>query len=181
MTLLSIAIALVGILCLIDLVLTLGVVRRLRDHSVRLSALSGPGFDTDNLREPGTAVDPFTATDVNGVDWSLGDLAEPTLVGFFTPDCPACEEKLPSFLAYASAFPGGRDRVFAVVAGESGGVKYRTALAEVAAVVVERERGPVQKAFGAKAFPTFLVVVDGVVTNSTHDMTDLPEHAHQPA
>ena len=180
MTLLSIAIALVGILCLIDLVLTLGVVRRLRDHSVRLSALSGLGFD-DALREPGTAVDPFTATDVDGVSRSLGDLAEPTLVGFFTPDCPACEEKLPSFLAYASTFPGGRDRVFAVVGGLSGGVKYRTALAEVGSVVVEAERGPVQKAFGAKAFPTFLVVVDGVVTNSTHDITDLPEHQHQPA
>jgi thiol-disulfide isomerase/thioredoxin len=179
MTLLSVAVALVGALCLIDLVLTLGVVRRLRDHGTRLSAMSDMGLDPNALREPGTAVDPFTATDVDGVALSLADLAEPTLVAFFTPNCPACEEKLPQFLAFAASFPGGRARTLAVVAGESGGVKYRTALAEVAAVVVERERGPVQKAFGATAFPTFLVVVDGVVVSSTHDVADLP--AHQPA
>jgi thiol-disulfide isomerase/thioredoxin len=181
MTLLAVAVAVVGVLCLIDLVLTLGVVRRLRDHSSRLTAMNAAALDipSDALRAPGSPVDPFTATDIDGVDRSLGDLAEPSLVAFFAPDCPACEEKLPAFLAYASAFPGGRDRTLAVVSGQAGGVKYRTALAEVGAVVMEPQRGPVQEAFGAKAFPTFLVIVDGVVTTSTHDVADLPEH--QPA
>jgi thiol-disulfide isomerase/thioredoxin len=180
MTLLAVAVALVGALCLIDLVLTLGVVRRLRDHSTRLSALSGFEPDADTLRAPGVAVDPFTTEDVHGTPVSLTDLTQPTLVGFFSPNCPACEEKLPSFLDYARAFPGGRDRTLAVVAGESGGVRYRGALGDVATVVVEPEVvGPVQKAFGTRSYPSFLVVVDGVVTQSTHDVADLPEH--QPA
>jgi thiol-disulfide isomerase/thioredoxin len=176
MTLLAVAVALVGALCLIDLVLTLGVVRRLRDHSTRLSTLTGFEPEGETLRGPGGAVDPFTAEDVHGTPVSLDDLAQPTLVGFFSPNCPACEEKLPSFLDYAKAFPGGKDRTLAVVAGESGGVRYRSALAEVATVVVEPEFGPVQKAFGTRSYPAFLVVVDGVVAQSTHDVADLPEH-----
>lgn len=180
MTLLSIAVALVAMLCLVDLVLTLGVVRRLRDHSERLALLQGYQADEETVCKPGSAVDPFTTTSTTGEAVSLADLAEPTLVGFFAPDCPSCEEKLPSFVSYARAFPGGKRRTLAVVAGEAGGVKYRTALAEVAAaVVVERELGPVQKAFGTSGFPAFAVVVDGVVVQSTHDVADLPEH--QPA
>ena len=179
MTLLSVAVALVAVLCLVDLVLTLGVVRRLRDHSERLALLQGFGSDEDALRKPGGVVDPFIATSTTGETVSLDDLAEPALVGFFAPDCPSCEEKLPSFVSYARAFPGGKDRTFAIIAGESGGVKYRTALSEVAAVVVERELGPVQKAFGTSGFPAFAVVVDGVLAQSTQDIADLPEH--QPA
>jgi thiol-disulfide isomerase/thioredoxin len=180
MILLSVAVALVAVLCVVDLVLTLGVVRRLRDHGGRLAVLSGLGPDEQTIRPPGAAVDPFTATSLAGAPVSIEDLAEPTLVGFFSPDCPSCEEKLPAFLAYAEAFPGGRARTLGIVAGEAGGLAYRSALSAVAgAVVVERELGPVQKAFGARAFPAFAVVVDGVVVQSTHDVADLP--AHQPA
>ncbi|MGH3917123.1 MAG: TlpA family protein disulfide reductase [Pseudonocardiaceae bacterium] len=179
MTLLSVAIALVAVLCLVDLVLTLGVVRRLRDHSQRLALLQDSPTDELAIRSPGGAVDPFTATSMTGEAVSFDDLTEPTLVGFFAPDCPSCVEKLPSFISYAKAFPGGKRRTLAVVAGEAGGVKYRRTLAEVATVVVERELGPVQKAFGTSGFPAFAVVVDGVIVQSAHDVTNLPEH--QPA
>ncbi|MGH3932359.1 MAG: TlpA disulfide reductase family protein [Pseudonocardiaceae bacterium] len=179
MTLLSVAVTLVAVLCLVDLVLTLGVVRRLRDHSERLALLQGFRSDEDAIRKPGGVVDPFTATSTTGEAVSFDDLAEPTLVGFFAPDCPSCEEKLPSFVSYAKAFPGGKLRTLAVVAGEAGEVKYRRTLAEVATVVVERELGPVQKAFGTTGFPAFAVVVDGVIVQSSHDVADLPEH--QPA
>jgi len=179
MTLLSVAVALVAVLCLGDLVLTVGVVRRLREHSQRLALLPGFRTDEETMYKPGGMVDPFTAISTTGAAVSLDDLAEPTLVGFFAPDCPSCEEKLPSFVSYARAFPGGKRRTLAVVAGEAGGVKYRTALSAVATVVVERELGPVQKAFGVSGFPAFAVVVDGVLVQSTHDVADLPEH--QPA
>ncbi len=176
MTLLSVAVALVAVLCLADLVLTLGVVRRLRDHSKRLELRRGFQSDVDTIGKPGEMVDSFTATSMTGAPVSTSDLVEPTLVGFFSPDCPACEEKLPAFLSYARAFPG---RKLAVIAGENGGLKYRTALSELAEVVVEQERGPVQKAFGVSGFPAFVVVVDGVLAQATHDVAELP--AHQPA
>jgi thiol-disulfide isomerase/thioredoxin len=175
MTLLSVAVALVAVLCLVDLVLTLGVVRRLREHTRRLSAAQGFPAGGGTIRKPGDGVDPFTATGLSGEPVSLDDLVEPTLVGFFSPNCPACEEKLPSFVSYAKAFPGGTRRTLAVIAGDVGGVRYRSALSEVAAaVVVEHELGPVQQAFGVSGFPAFLVVVDGVVAQSTHDVAELP-------
>lgn len=179
MILLSVAVALVAMLCLVDLVLTLGVVRRLRDHSERLAALSDIGPDLETIRGPGGAVDPFTATSTAGTPVALDDLTEPTLVGFFSPDCSSCAEKLPAFRSYAEAFPGGKDRTLAIVASEAGGLTYRSALSAVAAVVVERELGPVQKAFGIRGFPAFAVVVDGVIVQSSHDVAELP--THQPA
>lgn len=180
MTLLSVAVALVAVLCLLDLVLTLGVVRRLRDHSSRLSLMqSGLGAE-ETLGKPGEAVEPFTALSAADEPVSLTDLAEPTLVGFFSPNCPACEERLPGFVSYASTFPGGRRKTLAIIAGETGGLRYRSALDEVAAnVVIERELGPVQKAFGTSGYPAFYVVVDGVIAQAAHNVDDLP--APQPA
>lgn len=169
MTVLTVAVVLVGTLCLLDLVLTLGVIRRLRDHSQRLSLPA----DGDTAGKPGSVVDPFTATTTDDTNVARDDLVEPTLVGFFSPDCPACEEKLPAYLEYARSFPGPK---LGVIAGEAGGLKYRTALTEIGAVVVERELGPVQKAFGVSGFPAFVIVVDGVIAQAGHEVADLPEH-----
>lgn len=174
MLLLSVAVALVGVLCLVDLVLTLGVIRRLRDHSKRLSGANG--FPTgETVGRPGMAVDSFSATSLTGEPATLDDLVEPTLVGFFAANCPTCEEQLPAFLTYAATFPGGKQRILAVITTEAGGVRYRSALSEVAAkVVVEPELGPVQQAFGVNGYPAFVVVIDGVVAQSGHDIADLP-------
>jgi peroxiredoxin len=179
MILLSVAVVVLAVLCLLDLVLTLGVVRRLRDHNTRLQALQGVAPDGFALPRPGDGVSPFSAVALSGETVTNDDLAEPTLVAFFTPDCPSCEEKLPGFLDYTRDFASGKARVLGVVASESGGSHYRTALSEVATVVSERERGALQKAFNVTAFPSFLVVVDGMVAQATHDVADLP--VHQPA
>jgi thiol-disulfide isomerase/thioredoxin len=178
MTVLSVAVAVLAVLVLLDLVLTLGVVRRLRDHSTRIGVLQGIQPEEASLPDAGAEIAPFTVVTASGT-LTNDDLAEPTLVGFFTPDCPSCEEKLPTFLSYAHEFPGGKARVIGVVASESGGVSYRNALSEVATVATERERGDMQKAFGVQAFPTFLVIVDGQIVQATHHVTDLP--VHQPA
>lgn len=176
MILLSVAVVVLAVLCLLDLVLTLGVVRRLRDHNMRLQALQGTEMDGFALPRPGDGISQFSAVAVSGETVTNDDLAEPTLIAFFTPDCPSCEEKLPGFLDYSREFAGGRTRVFGVVASESGGLHYRTALSEVATVVSERERGTLQKAFNVTAFPSFLVVVDGTVAQATFDIADLPVH-----
>ncbi|MGX7824649.1 TlpA disulfide reductase family protein [Actinokineospora sp. 24-640] len=175
MTMVYAAVALLGALCLLNLVLTMGIVRRLRDHTDRLVALNGLP-EENTLRDPGSGIDPFSAVSATGAVLTRDDLVAPTLVAFFTPDCPACEEKLPAFLSYAHDFPGGKQRVVAVVAGEAGGARYRAALSEVGTVFSEREHGELQKAFGVNAFPAFLVVVDGLVGQSTHHVDDLPIH-----
>jgi thiol-disulfide isomerase/thioredoxin len=169
MMLLSVAVGLVAALCLVDLVLTLGVVRRLREHGERLAQRGSVG--ALSVRGAGEAVDDFHSTTTAGEPVSLRDLASPTLVGFFAPHCPACEEQLPRFLSYATEFAGP---VLAVVAGDS--AEYRAALAGAGGVVVEAERGPLQQAFGVDAYPSFLVVAGGVVVSSTHDAGGLPAH-----
>jgi hypothetical protein len=179
MTLLSVAVALVGVLCLLDLVLTLGVVRRLRDHSARLSALQLPPAETA-IAKAGDAVEPFTASTVDGSAVSTGDLVEPTLVAFFSPDCPACEQQLTPFVDYARTFPGGAARTLVVITSETGGRKYHDAVTGLGRVVTEAElTGPVQKAFATRGYPAFVLVENGVVTTSSHGVADLPQH--QPA
>lgn len=169
------AVALLGALCLLNLVLTLGVVRRLRDHSKRLSALSMPPEVA--LARPGDHVTPFTASTVDGSVVSNTDLEEPTLVAFFSPDCPSCEQQLAPFADYARAFPGGPDRTLIVVTSETGGARYHRELTGLGRRVAEAElTGPVQKAFKISGYPAFAVVVDGEVMQSAHGVADLPQH-----
>lgn len=179
MNLLAVAVVLVGVLCLLDLVLTLGVVRRLREHSERLAALSMPP-DEIALAHKGDHVAPFTATTVDGAAVSNTDLEEPTLVAFFSPDCPSCEEQLAPFAEYARAFPGGSDRTLIVITSETGGARYHRELDGLGRRVAEAElTGVVQQAFKTRGYPAFAVVVDGEVMQSAHGVADLPQH--QPA
>ena len=179
MTVLTVAVVFVGVLCLLDLVLTLGVVRRLRDHSERLATLQAPPDETA-IAAQGDHITPFEASTVDGETISVADLAEPTLVAFFSPDCPACVQQLPKFVDYAHTFPGGPARTLIVITSRSGGAKYHAELTGLGRIVTEPElTGDVQKAFSTRGYPAFLVVVDGVVAQSSHAVADLPQH--QPA
>jgi peroxiredoxin len=160
MPFLTAIVALVGAVCLLDLVLTLGVMRRLREHAdllARSSAADGPARDP--MLAAGEVAAPFHAVDTTGEPVTRDALTGRTLVGFFTPDCDACTERMPGFLAEAAAFPGGRAQVLAVVAaGAEDASAYRDRLAGVARVVVEPHRTGVAKALGVRGFPTFCVL-----------------------
>ncbi|MEU4265997.1 TlpA disulfide reductase family protein [Streptomyces argenteolus] len=151
------AVVLVGLLCTLDLILTLGVIKRLRKHGEQLAAR------TEGAAPPalgvGEEVGRFTSVTVEGerVDRELLD--DETLVAFFSPNCTPCREKLPAFLAHARERSGGRRRVLAVVAGNAeGGERFVEALGPVALVVREDYDGPVGAAFKAQAYPTLLLV-----------------------
>ncbi|MFE7756766.1 TlpA disulfide reductase family protein [Streptomyces sp. NPDC057418] len=151
------AVVLVGLLCTLDLILTLGVIKRLREHGEQLAAR------TEGAAPPalgvGEEVGRFTSVTVEGerVDRELLD--DETLVAFFSPNCTPCREKLPAFLAHARERSGGRRRVLAVVAGNAeGGERFVEALGPVALVVREDYDGPVGAAFKAQAYPTLLLV-----------------------
>ncbi|BAU81464.1 hypothetical protein SLA_0509 [Streptomyces laurentii] len=163
---------LVGALCALDLVLTLGVVKRLRDQQNLLTELgtgtSGPAV--------GERIGDFAALTVGGEIVARDRIAEETLVAFFSPTCGPCRKKLPGFVAYAGALPGGRDRVLAVVAGSAeAATPFVDALAPVAHVVLEETDGAVGAAFQATAYPTVLRVARGgdgevVVTDDRVDL-----------
>ncbi len=167
---------LVGAICLIDLVLTVGVIRRLREHTELIANLANNPRMPATILAAGTRVAPFVAGTVDGGTVASDALAGPTLVGVFSPTCPSCHEQLPKFLDEARRFD--RDRVLAVVVGDPDQAEpQRAQLSPVARVVIEGEGGTVATALSVAAFPAFCVLdPDGTVLSSGYalDQVNLP-------
>jgi thiol-disulfide isomerase/thioredoxin len=167
----------VGALTLLNLVFTLGVVRRLREHTALLDRSSHPAHGDSPTRPVDALVGDFTATTVDGATVSRATLAGETLVGFFSPGCEACDKLVPEFVGWAANVPGGRAQVLAVVEAFPSDEEQHTALlSEVAQVVVERPgAGRVIAAFGVTAFPALCVVdSDGRIVATGRSLDQLP-------
>ncbi|MFH9688845.1 redoxin domain-containing protein [Streptomyces sp. NPDC017413] len=180
---LAAAVLAVGALAMVDLVLTVGVVRRLREHSELLRQASAPAAampgGMSGIASVGTPVPSFTAgpSDSPVTD---RDLTDGTLVAFFSPTCEPCRDKLPGFVARYADRPDEARQVLAVVVndsyssheardpqssheaadphgpgrpGEDAGA-MAAALAAAVPTVQEPFDGPVTTAFAAKAFPS---------------------------
>lgn len=160
------AVVVVGVLCVLDLLLTYGVIRRLREHTELLSRR--PAGIPDIIIDAGSTVGSFAATTVDGDVLAEDDLAAGTIVGFFSPGCGACVEKLPTFVKVAAANPGGPDRALAVVVGGEEDTREQVAaLAPAARVVVVQPGHEIETAFEVKGFPAFVLIgAGGVVTVS---------------
>lgn len=161
----SVPIVALTVLSLLNLILLLGVVRRLNQLAARGPA-DAPAVAEDEspLPAPGTKVADFAVVTTAGDPVRGGDLVGRTLVAFFAEKCPLCAEFVPRFISYASAFPGGRDQVLAVVAASTeGSPGFVDELGEVARVVVEPFGGRVSAAFGIDAFPGFCLLAGNVV------------------
>ena len=179
MAYLAAATVLVGLLAAVNLLLTVGVVRRLREHTAELADLrsqGSPGVGAGVAHPAGARVGDFTATSVDHRPVASDTLGDRPLVGFFSPNCGPCKERLPGFIAYASSRTGGPGAVLAVVAGTAEESEATVEqLRQVATVVVEPDQGPVQKAFGVVGFPAFVLVDDGWVAASDFDLSPLAE------
>ncbi|GAA2624705.1 TlpA disulfide reductase family protein [Actinomadura fulvescens] len=178
MLMLSMAVVLVGAFCLLDLLLTLGVVRRLREHGQHLERLlaAGPGFFVEHDTVPvGEVVGTFKTRTVDGGTVSRDRLSGETLVAFFSPGCETCLDKLPEFVRYAEGLADGPWRVLAVVTGQGEETStFVSALSPVAPVVVDADE-QLTKAFKAAVFPVFCVVdADGKVIASELNLARLP-------
>jgi|HubBroStandDraft_2_1064218.scaffolds.fasta_scaffold263043_1 thiol-disulfide isomerase/thioredoxin len=173
MPILIAAIVVVGGLCLVDLLLTLGVIRRLRVHTDMLAgARAGrppvTGLETGQL--PGAFSAVTTAGDL------VSNMTGLRVVAFFSSSCPACPAMVPPFAEYVTSHHVGQDGVLAVVAGSPDAPPpYLAKLAEAAQVHIESAGGDVIRAFDVLAFPAFcLLDVDGAVVASAHDPSALP-------
>jgi hypothetical protein len=170
---------------LVVLLVTVGLVRRLRVHSDLLAGLVESG---EKLLAVGTAMPTFstTATDGTTVDSHL--LAGPAAVALMAVDCPHCRTNLPEFVAYVRGAGYPRERVLAVVAVREGtdgvaAAEMLDSLASAATVVREPVVGGiVTKAFGVQAYPSFyLTGPDSTVTAGAHTVRKLPNVAPNPA
>jgi hypothetical protein len=162
----AVLVVVIGVLCVLNTVLTLGMARRLRTQNELLANPSGfmPGNHFPPvMRVAGEQTSAFSTTTVDGapVDETFFDETS-TLVAAFSIGCPACEERFPEFLQFAAAFPGGRERVLALVIGAEGTEEKAELLKPVATVVVEDTHGgPLCTSLGTKAYPALGIIEPG--------------------
>jgi hypothetical protein len=170
------AVGFVGALCLLDLLLTFGVIRRLRAVSVSQSQDHGLDVSVSTL-EPGQSAEPFTArTTTPGT--TVSGPAGLRLIAFFSTHCSICPKRAPSFVSYVRANGLRAQDVLAIVTsvdGDLSGATYLDDVAAVARVSTEEPEGPVATAFQVTGFPAFcLLEPDGTVRQTTYDPADLP-------
>ncbi|MFB6714178.1 TlpA family protein disulfide reductase [Streptomyces sp. NPDC056358] len=163
MSFLVAAVVLVGLVCTLDLVLTVGVVKRLREHTALLaSARPDAGYEPGPGPAPGAIVvgeevGPFSATSADGEPVSQDTVTSDTLVAFFSPGCAPCQDEVPRFVQHIRASALSRDLAWAVVVGDAEEcTPFVSELAPVARVFVEQPGGPLGRAFRTSAFPTVL-------------------------
>jgi hypothetical protein len=155
-----------SVLGLLNLIILLALVRRVDALAARLDRPGGRPAreDPPPLPAVGSKVTPFAAVTTDGQQVSVADLSGRTLVGFFAEGCTMCHDMAPRFARHASVFPGGRDRVLAVVvAGAISSSPLVTELSPVARIVLESGDGPTVRAFRVDGFPAACVLQDNVV------------------
>ncbi|MBB5857683.1 TlpA family protein disulfide reductase [Amycolatopsis umgeniensis] len=178
MSILTAAVVLVGLLCVLDLLLSFGIIRRLREQNEALKNVRQQAFPEPDIALPaGATIGAFSAVTAGGTELSNADIdGSPALVGFFSPGCEPCKERMPQFIEYATRFEG---KVVAIAAGsEEETADMVVRLGEVAEVILELDGGVVHKAFGASGYPALcLVNGDRTMLASGWEMSALPTPA----
>ena len=153
------AAAFLGVLCLMNLLLLLSLVRRVRRHDEQLAAQSR--LPPVPRLPVGSMAPDFTVATITGETRSLSDLvAGPRgLVAFLTPHCVPCRAYISELRKYAEAGPGSLSQVIAVICGppaEAAGLADE--LKGSVSVVVEPMNGTLQETFSVTSYPTFVVI-----------------------
>ncbi|MFD7325752.1 TlpA family protein disulfide reductase [Streptomyces sp. NPDC059875] len=170
MAYLTASVVLLGVLSLLNLALTFGVVRRLRERPADATGGGGGEMSVPALvAAPGAHIGTFSAVDTEGSVVDQDALDDGSMVLFMSPGCPACEDLLPLVAERAGQY--GRDRVLAVVTRddekEARLGDYLRRLSPVARVVVTEFGDEVTRAFAVKGMPAYVEVgADGRVAGS---------------
>jgi peroxiredoxin len=154
----SVALAAVAVLCLLNLALLFAVTRKVRLLAERVDKM--PVIGPAALLPVGAKAPEFTAVTTDGESRSLGDLTgSRSVVGFFSPNCEPCRIQLPEFIEFAKALPGGPRQALAVVTGQADAVAgFAADLDGTAAVVIAARQGPLTAAFSVRGMPAFYLI-----------------------
>jgi thiol-disulfide isomerase/thioredoxin len=168
---LTAAVVVLAAIVVLNLALTLAVIRRLRVMSAASAdpVTSGPGGPA-----VGTIAPAFTARGPHGsvVNGPALD-ARTTLLGFFTTSCDACAEVAPTFARHARELGRGGATALAVieVVGADDPTEMIRMLGSDATVVTEIGPGPVLGEFQPRGTPSFyLIDRDGTVMSSSYSV-----------
>jgi hypothetical protein len=169
------AVIVCGALCLADLLLTFGVIRRLREHTKMLSGGRGADMEVIGL-SIGESAEPFTRVSTTGEE--LTGPAGFRIAAFFASSCSICPLRVPAFLDYLQANHVPRSEVLAVLESPGDPVAYLDRLAESAMVCVEPDNGELAQAFKVGGYPAFCLLDSaGAVLATGYDPGALPELA----
>jgi thiol-disulfide isomerase/thioredoxin len=154
----SVALAAVGVLCLVNLTLLFAVIRKVRVLGERVDKV--PVTARAALLPVGSNAPEFTAVTTGGDSASLADLAgSRSVVGFFSPNCQPCRAQVPEFIEFAKALPHAAGQGLAVVVGDGAAA---TGLADeldgAATVVITPRQSPLVAAFSVRGFPAFYLI-----------------------
>jgi hypothetical protein len=168
------ALGFVGGLCLLDLLLTFGVIRRLREHAEMLASQT-PARQAIGLAA-GKAPAPFSAVATTGE--LVSGAARLRLIAFFST-CPICPGRVAPLAEYIRKLRFSPNGVLVVSVGSGSEPQpYLAELASLATICVEPEGGPIADAFEVTGFPCFFLLdADGVVIASGFDPAKLPDPA----
>ncbi|MEU8660836.1 hypothetical protein [Actinoplanes philippinensis] len=156
----------------LNLLLTFGVIRKLKVHDAKLADRNA--VIQEATLPPGTSVPAVRATTVDGGAVSSVRPGSAQLIGFFSVGCGACDDRIPEFVAYQQRT--GVAAVAVVVTGADDSGPYVARLSPHVDVVVEPERGPLATVFAVTSFPALcLVDARGVVVAGGNAFPELPE------
>jgi hypothetical protein len=159
------AVVLLGVACLLNMLLTMGILRRMRADAGRPAAAALP-FELG----PGSPIGEFTAVTTDGEPVDHDALTG--LVAFLSADCPSCHDLLPGLVERARRLH--RDDVLVVVGGND--PETVRALSPVARVVAaEADGGPVARAFRNTWTPALYLVDARRVLATAARVGDLPD------
>jgi hypothetical protein len=166
----------VALLGLLNLLLTLAVIRRLRGYETRLAAQSR-GDSGPDLLPVGTTLPAFSGRTAAGEEVTPAQ-TELALIAVLSTTCDVCHEQVPELARYLSERGVARDTALVVVVGDVDdpvGQQLADRVDAVATVVREPYDGPVTTALGARIFPAFYLVGDGVVRSHAIAVSELAE------
>ncbi|MBO2445928.1 redoxin domain-containing protein [Actinomadura barringtoniae] len=180
MTFLSAGLMACSLVCVLNLLLIFGVIRRLRQQGELLEGEQF--FRTQPARTPtvavGTSPGVFSATTTTEKKVSSETLSNGggrTIVAFFSTDCTVCTLAVSEFAEEVARLRFDVDRTIAVVIGtEEDATSLVGQLEPVASVVVEPFTGPMASAFALHGVPGMcLLDPSGVVVATGRGVDEL--------
>lgn len=166
------AVVIVGLVTALNLVLTAGVIRRLKDHEQRLSEI-GTGEGEPPAAQPpvGAPVPDFTVSTTTGRQITGAELGGDGYIGFFAVGCSPCEQQLPEFVRLLHSVDGTPALIVIEAPTTEAAASY-LAVADGMPVVVDTGDGLVGQ-FGVNRFPSMAHLRDGAVAANAHTVAHL--------